>query len=167
MADNDFNSRAAAVAAAAIEDQLIACQRDFEDASRQGDELTAGDALRRYAEHKRSYDTLTGANQQQSRGELSAAQRNFLSRRASLGDDLTPSRMKDYALAHTRAVNAGLDVDSPQYFAAVERSVDSMGDGRQPVLTPQEAARIAGVDEQTHTANAARLPALKRAGLYE
>ena len=42
--------------------------------------------------------------------------------------------MKDYALAHTRAVNAGLDPDTPQYFAAVERSVDSMGDGRQELL---------------------------------
>jgi hypothetical protein len=88
---------------------------------------------------------LTGANQpQQQSGQLSNRQVNFLSRRAALGDDLSPSRMKDYALAHTRAVNAGLEVDSPQYFAAVERSVDTMGDGRQPLLDERSAAQICG-----------------------
>ena len=75
-----------------------------------------------------------------------------MSRRAALGDDLTPERMRDYALAHTRATNAGLEADSPQYFAAVERSVDTMGDGRQPVLNEREAARVCGVSDELYAA---------------
>lgn len=170
MADDNFNSRAIQTAINDVQEQLIQANRDFEDAQRSQDELLAADAMKRYAQHKRDLDELTGANQsqqQQQAGQLSVAQRNFLSRRAAGGDDLSPARMRDYALAHTRAVNAGLEVDSPQYFAAVEHYADSMGDGRQKPLDEREAARISGVDEETYAANAARLRQLKAAGHYQ
>ena len=136
MAD-DFTNRAAYLAAQAVETELINATRDYEDAQRLGGEdgaSLAADALKRYATHKREFDELTSANQpqQQSRSTQQLRRGIFYARRAALGDEITPERMKDYALAHTRAVNAGLEPDTPQYFAAVERSVDSMGDGRQP-----------------------------------
>lgn len=165
MADREFTQRAAMIARDQAEVELIQASRDFEDSQRMGDEQFAADAMRRYASAKSQYDQLTGASQQQQRsGELSNAQRNFLSRRAALGDDLTPSRMKDYSLAHTRAVNAGLEVDSPQYFAAVERSVDTMGDGRQPLLNEREAARICGVSDEVYAQNAYALQMAKLRG---
>ena len=93
MAD-DFTNRAAYLAAQAVETELINATRDYEDAQRLGGEdgaSLAADALKRYATHKREFDELTGANQpQQQSGQLSVAQRNFLSRRAALGDDITP-----------------------------------------------------------------------------
>ena len=169
MAD-EFTERAAQLATQAVETELIAATRDYEDAQRLGGEegaSLAADAIKRYAQHKRDFDELTGANQpRQQSGQLSVAQRNFLSRRAALGDDLTPERMRDYALAHTRATNAGLEVDLSQYFAAVERSVDTMGDGRQPVLDEREAARVCGVSDELYAAQAARLRAMKRNGSY-
>jgi hypothetical protein len=116
---------------------------------------------------KRDYDARAGSNQPQRQdGQLSVAQRNFLSRRAALGDDITPSRMKDYALAHTRAVNAGLEPDTAQYFAAIEKSVDSMGDGRQPLLDERSAARICGVSDEVYAANAAKLRNMRLRGEY-
>ena len=166
MAD-DFTNRAAQLATQAVETELIAATREFEDAVRSEDEFSAAAAMKRYASSKAEYDTLTGANQpQQQSGQLSVAQRNFLSRRAALGDDITPSRMKDYALAHTRAVNAGLEPDTPQYFAAVERSVDSMGDGRQPLLDERSAAQICGVSDEVYAANAAKLRNMRLRGEY-
>jgi hypothetical protein len=169
MAD-EFTDRAAQLAAQAVETELINATRDYEDAQRLGGEdgaSMAADALKRYNAHKIEYDNLTGANQPQRQdGQLSLAQRNFLSRRASLGDDLSPSRMKDYALAHTRAVNAGLEVDSPAYFSAVEKSVDTMGDGRQELLNERSAAQICGVSEEVYAANAAKLRSMRLRGEY-
>jgi hypothetical protein len=169
MAD-DFTNRAAQLATQAVETELINATRDYEDAARLGGEdgvSLAADALKRYAQHKREFDELTGANQpQQQSGQLSVAQRNFLSRRAALGDEITPSRMKDYALAHTRAVNAGLESDTPQYFAAIERAVDSMGDGRQPLLDERSAAQICGVSDEVYAANAAKLRNMRLRGEY-
>ena len=166
MAD-DFASRAAQLAAADIEQTLIQATRDYEDAQRSGDEYTAASALKNYAQAKREFDTLTGAGQQQNRGELSAAQRSFLSRRQAGGDQLTPDRMRTYSQAHERAVSAGLKPDSPEYFRSIEFYCDHQGDGRIPPLTEAEAAKISGVDERTYAANAERLRALRRAGLYE
>jgi hypothetical protein len=168
MADEAFTQRAAQLAAQAVETELISASRDYEDAQRIGDESLAADAMRRYAANKRDYDEITGANQpQQQSGQLSVSQRNFLSRRAALGDDLTPVRMKDYALAHTRAVNAGLEVDSPQYFKAIETFCDTMtGDGHQPVLNEREAARVCGVSDEVYSVMAHKLKAMKRSGEY-
>jgi hypothetical protein len=168
MADPDFTNRAAQLAVSDAERELITASRAYEDAQRDGDEITAAVALRDYAASKKVYDALTGADQpRQQQPGLSNAQRNFLSRRAALGDELTPSRMRDYSLAHTRAVNAGLQPDTPQYFAAVERSVDTMGDGRQPVLDEREAARMCGIDERTYAQNAAKLRAMRLAGQHD
>ena len=168
MADREFANRAVQLAAAEIETRLIDSTRDYEDAQRTGDEMLAAEALKNYSTYKAQHDALTGGNQpqQQANGQLSTAQRNFLSRRASLGDDLTPSRMKDYSLAHVRAVNAGLTPDTPQYFAAVERSVDTMGDGRQPVLNEREAAKMCGVSDQEYAAQAQKLRTMKARGEY-
>ena len=164
---DDFTNRAAQLATQAVETELIAATREFEDAVRSEDEFSAAAAMKRYAASKAEYDTLTGANQpQQQSGQLSVAQRNFLSRRAALGDEITPSRMKDYALAHTRAVNAGLEPDTPQYFAAVERSVDTMGDGRQELLNERSAAQICGVSDEVYAANAAKLRNMRLRGEY-
>ena len=164
--DPEFIDKAGREAVARAEEKLIKASRKFEDASRVGDEYEAARALEKLSKRKANYDRLTGQNQGQP-GRLSVAQQNFLSRRAAGGDELTPTRMKDYALAHTRAVNAGIEIDSPQYFAAVERSVDHQGDGRIPPLDEREAARISGVDEQTYAHHAARLRALKASGHYQ
>jgi hypothetical protein len=163
MAD-EFTNQAVGQALKDLEENLIQSSRLYEDAQRSGDTVTAADALRTYTAAKRDYDSLTGAGQQQQSGQLSVAQRNFLSRRAALGDELSPQRMKDYALAHTRAMNAGLEVDSPQYFAAVERSVDGMGDGRQAVLDERSAAKLCGVSDEVYAANAQKLRAMKARG---
>jgi len=98
-----------------------------------GDEPNAAHALKNCVAAKQQYDALTQASRppQSASGQLSNTQRNFLSRRVAGGDELSPQRMEDYALAHTRAVNAGLEVDSPQHFAAVAHHADTMGDGRQ------------------------------------
>jgi len=163
---DDFAHQAAQQAVRDLEENLIQASRAYEDAQRSGDTYTAAEAMKMYRAAERSYADMTGAGQphQNASGKLSNAQQNFLSRRAALGDDLTPDRMKDYALAHTRAMNAGIEVDSPQYFAAIERSVDSMGDGRQPQLNEREAARICGVSDETYAANAAKMWGMKRRG---
>ena len=164
--EDDFAQEAAALARAQIETQLLQASRDYEDALRSQDSHSASYALQQYAAAKRDYDALSPQPQQQS-GQLSNAQRNFLSRRAALGDDLTPSRMRDYALAHTRAMNAGLQVNSPEYFSAVSKSVETMGDGRQPVLDERSAARLCGVSDEVYAANAARLRALRASGQHD
>ena len=167
MADELFIQRAAQLATQAVETELISATRDYEDSQRLGDESLAADAMRRYAQNKRDYDELTGVNQpQQQSGQLSVAQRNFLSRRAALGDDLTPARMRDYAVAHTRATNAGLEPDTPAYFSAIEKAVDSMGDGRQPLLDERSAAQICGVSDEIYAANAAKLRNMRLRGEY-
>ncbi len=168
-ADEQFVGRAAQIALEQVEDQLIRARRDFEDATRSADEQYAATALVDYTAAKAKYDILTQANQQQnnSGNQLSTAQKNFLSRRVAGGDELTPQRMRDYQIAHARAVNAGLEVDSPAYFAAVEHHADHMGDGRQPPLNEREAARISGIDEQTYSRHATTLRALKARGMYQ
>ena len=140
-----------------MEDQLIRARRDFEDSALSGRTVCGHGACRLHGSQAK-YDILTQANQQQnnSGNQLSTAQRNFLSRRVAGGDEFTPQRMRDYQIAHARAVNAGLEVDSPAYFAAVEHHADHMGDGRQPPLNEREAARISGIDEQTYSRHAKR-----------
>jgi hypothetical protein len=161
---DEFAARAAQLAVKELEDNLIAASREYEDAQRSGDEYSAAFALKNYSQAKRDFDALTQAGRQQQSGQLRYAQINFLSRRQALGDELSPQRMKDYALAHTRAMNAGLEVDSPQYFAAVERSVDGMGDGRQAVLDERSAAKLCGVSDEVYAANAQKLRAMKARG---
>ena len=118
MADNEFANRAVALAVSDLEDNLIAASRQYEDAARCGDEITASFALKNYSAAQREYNELTGANQpQQQPGQLSVAQRNFLSRGAAGGDTLTTSDgMAGYTQWTRQAVDAGLTQDSPQYF---------------------------------------------------
>jgi hypothetical protein len=166
--EDEFINRAVQIALADAEEQLIRSRRDYEDSLRYSDEHSGAAALSAYAEAKAKHDTLTQANQTQNNnnGQLSNSQRNFLSRRQAGGDELTESRMRDYQLAHNRALAAGLQVDSPQYFNAVEWYCDHNGDGKQPPLNEREAARIAGVDEQTYARHAQTLRALKARGHY-
>jgi hypothetical protein len=163
---DEFATRASQLALKDLEDGLIQSSREYEDAQRTGDEYSAAVALKNYAQAQRDYEALAGTGQQQQQSGLSAAQRNFLSRRAAGGDDLSPARMRDYALAHTRAVNAGLQVDSPEYFAAIARHADSMGDGRQKPLDEREAAKLCGISDQEYAQGAAKLRALKAQGMY-
>jgi hypothetical protein len=167
--DPEFASTALQVAAFELQEEITTAQRAYEDAQRYQDPNSAGHALRDYISAKQRYDSLVQATSppQNANGQLSNAQRNFLSRRVAGGDELTPQRMKDYALAHTRAVNAGLEVDSDAYFRAVAHHADTMGDGRQPPLDEREAAKISGVDEETYAHHARTLRALKARGLYQ
>jgi hypothetical protein len=171
MADNDFNSRAVQTAINDVEQQLIQANRDFEDAERSQDELLAADAMKRYAQHKRDLDELTGATEQQRQqqsGQLSAAQKSFLSRRQHGGDDLTtPQRWADYARAHDKAVAAGLQPDSDAYFRSIEFYVDHQGDGRIAPLTQTEAAQLCGVTDEEYAQQAQKLARLKREGHYQ
>jgi hypothetical protein len=166
---DDFDVEASRLAIQDLQDNMRWAERNWEDAKRSGDADAAKDALRQFNALRLELDAMTGANQPQQPG-LTNAQMNFISRRSALGDDVqtNPQRARDYHLAHTRAVNAGLTVDSPQYFAALERSLDSMGDGRDPsgLLNERQAARICGVDEATYSANAAKLRAMRARGEY-
>jgi hypothetical protein len=165
---DEFAATALQVAAFDLQEQVLTAQRQYEDAQRYEDPHGAGRALQDYLSAKQRLDSLTQANKQQnSNGQLSQASRNYLSRRVAGGDQLTPQRMRDYVLAHTRAVNAGLQPDSAEYFAAVSHHADTMGDGRQPPLDEREAAKIAGVDEETYSHHARTLRQLKARGLYQ
>lgn len=166
MAD-DFTKTAAEIALQQCTDSLRESQRNFEDAQRYGAPDLAAEALRQFASARAQYNELVGATQpQQQAGQLSQAQRDFLLQRQRGGDELNQRRMADYARAHDRALAAGLRVDSPEYFAAVANHVDHLGDGRQPPLTEEEAAKICGIDQYTYSDNADRLRALKAAGHY-
>lgn len=166
--DPQFNAKAVEIAASEVEQNLIAATRNFEDAQRAGDEYQAAQAMKDYAALKSQWDILTTTPQQQQQpGQLSVATRNYLSRRAAGGDQLDGQRWNDYLRGHQRAISAGLQPDTPQYFDAISHFVDHLGDGRIPPLTESEAAAITGCDPQTYAANAARLKALKRAGHYQ
>jgi hypothetical protein len=122
--------------------------------------------MKRYVQHRHQYDALVGANQQQRSGELSVAQRNFLSRRQAGGDVLDAQRWKDYARGHDKAVAAGLQPDTREYFSAIEGYVDHLGDGRQPPLNEREAARICGVSEEEYAKQAQKLAGMRARGEY-
>jgi hypothetical protein len=166
MATDDFGVRPAMQI---LEEQLIQEARAYEDAKRHGDEQSASEALLAYTDKKRQWDALTGSGQQQQQqsGQLTVAQRNFLSRRAAGGDQLDGKRMADYARAHDKALAAGLQQDTPEYFTAVESYVDHLGDGRQPPLNEREVAKMCGIDEETYAQGAEKLRALKASGLYK
>lgn len=165
--DPQFNAKAVNIAASEVESNLIAATRSFEDAQRTGDEYAAAAAMREYAALKTQYDILTTPPQQQQQpGQLSVATRNYLSRRAAGGDQIDGQRWNDYIRGHQKAVAAGLQPDTPQYFDAISHYVDHLGDGRIPPLTESEAAAITGCDPQTYAQNAAHLRALKKAGHY-
>jgi hypothetical protein len=157
-------------AVADLEEELIQYSRAYEDAVRAGDVYAEKEALKDYNRKKLEYDSLTGVSEQQQQqraGELSAAQKSFLSRRAAGGDELTPQRWADYARAHDKAVAAGLRPDTDAYFRSIEFYVDHQGDGRQPPLSQTEAARISGISDEEYASGAAKLQALKRAGHYQ
>jgi hypothetical protein len=164
--EDEFATQASALALRDLEENLIYSSRQYEDALRSGDPVSAADALKSYASVKRDYDALAGGQQQQQSGQLSAASRNFLSRRQAGGDQLTPERMQQYILGHQRAVSAGLKPDSPEYFRSVEWFVDHQGDARQPPLSEREVAKMCGISDHEYAQNAARLQAMKRAGMY-
>jgi hypothetical protein len=96
-AEDEFVNRTAQIALAEVEEQLVRARRDYEDSVRYSDEHSGAAALSQYADAQAKYNILTQANQQQSNnGQLSNAQRNFLSRRQAGGDELNESRMRDY-----------------------------------------------------------------------
>jgi len=165
MAD-DFGSAAAQIVIRDLEENLIQAGREYEDAQRANDPTSAAYALQRYNSTQLEYEKLTGANQPQ-QAQLSNAQANFLSRRQALGDELSPARMQDYARGHDRALAAGWQVDSPQYFAAVAGHVDNLGDGRQAPLNEKTAAELCGISPEEYAANASRLRSLKQRGFYQ
>jgi hypothetical protein len=169
MANDEFTRQAVGLATRELEENLIQAGRTYEDAARSNDPETAAYALKAYTEAQIAYEKLTGTggNQQPQQAELSNAQRNFLSRRAAMGDDLSPQRMQDYARAHVRAVAAGWEPDTPQYFAAIEGCVDSQGDGRQSQLNERSAAEISGITDAEYAANAQKLRQLKARGYYQ
>jgi hypothetical protein len=86
---------------------------------------------------------------------------------AAQGDELSPQRLEDYGRGHHKALAAGWTENSPEYFKAVEGYVDSLGDGRQPVLTERTAAELCGVSAEEYAQGAARLRSLKQRGFYQ
>jgi hypothetical protein len=161
---DEFASTALQVAAFNLEEEVLTAQRAYQDAQRYEDPHSAARALQDYVSAQQRLASLTP--KQQNNGQLSNAQRNFLSRRVAGGDELTPTRLKDYMRGHDKAMAAGLELDSPSYFAAVAHYCDTRGDGRQPPLDEREAAKIAGVDEETYAHHARTLRALKARGYY-
>jgi hypothetical protein len=150
----------------ALEREITGLARQYEDATADDDEYTAAAALVEYAERQARLERLTGANEPQP--EISAAQQQFLDRRAALGDDWrAPNRRQDYVQAHIRAVGAGWPIDSVGYFNAVSGHLDQGGDGRQPVLDEQQAAKLCGVTPEEYAQGAAHVRALKARGFYQ
>jgi hypothetical protein len=166
MAGNEFAHQAVGQRLRDLEENLIQSARQYEDAERYDDPTSAADAMKTYAAAEREYNYLTGKDQPQQRGQLSNAQRNFLSRRQAGGDELTPQRMADYARGHDKAMAAGLTPDTREYFSAVANYVDHLGDGRQPPLNEREAARICGVSEDEYARQANKLAAMRARGEY-
>jgi hypothetical protein len=170
MADSqEFASRAVKIALEDAERNLIQAERDYQDALRADEDVLGADAYARYREAEAKYNALTGAHeqqQQQQAGQLSAAQKSFLSRRAAGGDELTPQRWADYARGHDRAVAAGLQPDTDAYFRSIEFFVDHQGDGKQPPLSQTEAAKISGITDEEYRQGAIKLQQLKKAGHY-
>ena len=160
-----FTDEATRLAVQGLEEDLITAGRQWEDAERAGDAHSAAWALQQYNETQMKYDRMVGADKPPQQG-LSEAQKQFISRRVQGGEDLR-GREQDYFLAHARAVNAGLEIDSPQYFAAVSASLDNGGDGRQRPLDEREAARLCGLTDQEYAAGAQHVRGLKRAGYYQ
>ncbi len=169
MADDEFVRQTAAIAINEAEHQLREARHAYENAAAYGDAETGSHALSQYAEAKARLDVLHSNNRQQnnnSTGQLSAATRNFLSRRVAGGDELTPARWQEYLRGHHRAIAAGFEPDTTEYFHAVAGHVDSAGDGRQPPLGEQEAARISGISEAEYAQHAQTLRYLKSRGMY-
>jgi hypothetical protein len=172
MAD-DFDDRAASNALRLALEERKQATRNYEDAKEIDDDVSAGYAADALVIAQDKIDRLTGTNRaQQQSGELTYTQKNFLSRRAALGDELSPARMQDYARAHVRAVAAGWTPDTPEYFSAIEKCVDGQGDGREPVLDERGAARICeskygSVSDQEYAQNAQKLAWLRQRGLHD
>jgi hypothetical protein len=172
MAD-EFDDRAAQRALGLALEERKQATRNYEDAKEIDDDISAGYAADALVAAQAKIDRLTGTPQsQQQSGELSYAQKNFLSRRAALGDELSPARMQDYQRAHIRAVAAGWTPDTPEYFSAIEKCVDGQGDGREPVLDERGAARICeskygSVSDAEYSQNAAKLQWLRQRGLHD
>jgi hypothetical protein len=165
---DDFANTALQQAAFSLQEEVLTAQRAYEDSQRYEDTAGAGRALQDYLSAKQRLDSLVqAANPPQANGQLSNAQRNFLSRRQAGGDVLDENRLRDYRRGHDKAMAAGLELDSPQYFRAVEHFVDHLGDGRKPVLDATEAAKISGVDPDTYNHHAKTLRALKARGMYQ
>jgi hypothetical protein len=151
---DEFVNETAQIALSEVERNLVQATRDFEDAARDGDRYLGADAYRRYMENKTTFDKMTDGDQpqqqQQQQPGLSVAQRNYLSRRAYGGDQLTPQRMGDYAKGHERAVAAGfrsqvvriagigLLIDATEYFSCVSNYVDHLGGSNEVAITEIE-----------------------------
>jgi hypothetical protein len=149
------------------EEQLIDSTRAFEDSERQGDANGMAYAYEGMRVAQANLDRITGADQpQQQQEQLLDSEIQFLNRRAALGDDWR-THPQDYVQASARALAAGLQRGSPQHLKAVEMAVESMGDGRQPLLNERSAAEICGVDEATYAAGAIELARRKRSGHYQ
>jgi len=69
--------------------------------------------------------------------KISAAQFNFLLRHA--GNELTPDQARRYVGGHHAAVAAGHEVDSPKYFRAVGKHVESTPAAERPARREQPA----------------------------
>jgi len=154
MADEAFVARAAELALADAHEALVQATRAWEDSNRYQDETSGAQALAAYVEAKQKYDALAGTDnkqQQNDAGQLSAATRNFLSRRVAGGDEITPARWQEYLRGHHRAIAAGFEPDTTEYFHAVAGHVDSAGDGRQPPLDEQTAAKISGISPEEYS----------------
>jgi hypothetical protein len=163
----DLTNQAVHLAIKDLERDLIEAGRQYEDAEMAQDAHSMSYALQQYNLKQGELERLTGSGQGQQQSGLSEAQKEFISRRIKGGDDMSPAREQDYYTAHARAVNAGWQIDSPQYFAAVAGHLDSMGDGRQRPLDEREAAKLCGLTPEEYAQGAAQVRALRRAGYYQ
>ena len=165
MAD-DFTNQAVQLAVQDLEENLIYASREYEDAQRRGDTQSAAFALKTYTDAQVAYEKLTGAGQQsqQQADQLTTGEQDFIRHQRSLGNDL---RMEEFVRGAMRAQAAGLQRGSAQYCSAISGHINSLGDGRQPVLDEREAARLCGVDEQTYADGANRLRQMKARGFYQ
>jgi hypothetical protein len=154
-----------------LERDLVEAGRMYEDAEQEGDAATAAYAMQTFNAKQLEIKELRGENEPQP--EISAAQQQFLDRRAALGDDWrAPNRRQDYVQAHIRAVGAGWPIDSPGYFSCISRDLDHGGDGRSAVPDERSAAsycqsKYGQLSDQEYAQQAQKLAWLRQRGLHD
>ena len=132
--------------------------------------MLAAEALKQYSRREGAARCIDRCEPAQSNPPVSYPPRNATSSRA-VHRLATISRPAACVItrSHTPAPSTpGCTPDTPAYFSAVERSVDSMGDGRDPsgLLNERSAAKLCGVSDEVYAANAAKLRAMKARGEY-
>ena len=151
----EFAAEAAQIALSDLEENLIKASREYEDAQRSNDSVSAAWALKAYSAAKREYDELTG------RKPATAATRTIISCTKKF---LVPTecRWRHTSISgECRSTTRATFERSMPVSRKIPRNILRHRVVRRPsrrwtfcAPNETEAARITGCDEQTYAANA-------------